>query len=666
MKRAVSILLSAALLLSAGACNRTENQSVQTDGAASAESAVSQAPSQTAETPSSAPASSRAESPSSVAESEPASDPAGPAESSVSEAGTAPEDSSVPEAPIAEAPETAWQPPAYMEAPETVVLGPVRPPQTVQELKALYSSDGEEGKVAVYVNDGTYPVESLVSMAGVMSGGKAPANTGLLDDAKVYPAPKDVLEKQKQAPQPEGTEEYTAIEENEFIAASRERLSTFAVESDTASYSNVRRMIAQGSQVPPDAVRIEELINYFRYDYPDPKAGEPFSVTTEIAPCPWNPDTQLLMVGLQAPKVSFESLKPSNLVYLIDVSGSMYSGDKLPLVKRAFRLLTENLREGDRISIVTYASGDAVVLEGAKGSDQFEIMSAIEKLNAEGSTYGSKGIETAYRIAQENFIEGGNNRVILATDGDLNVGLTTVDELTQLIGEKRESGIFLSVLGFGSGNLKDDRMEALAKNGNGNYYYIDTLLEAKRVLAEEMGGTLATVAKDVKFQLDFNPRKVKGYRLIGYENRLLDAADFMDDTKDAGEIGAGHRVTVLYEIADTDSKQKIPGAKQKDGQHPSFGLDNEWATVKIRYKEPDAQASQELDYTVTAAAVKSHMSDNMNFASAVAQVGMLLRRSQYAGSASYAKVLDQLGGAAQYEDSYKQEFCLLVELLNSK
>lgn len=666
MKRAVSILLSAALLLSAGACNRTENQSVQTDGASSAESAVSQAPSQTAETPSSAPASSRAESPSSVAESEPVSHPAEPAESSASEAGAAQEESSAPEAPIAEAPETAWQPPAYMEVPETVVVGPVRPPQTVQELKALYSSDGEEGKVAVYVNDGTYPVESLVSMADVMSGGKAPANTGLLDDAKVYPAPKDVIEKQKQIPQPEGTEEYTAIEENEFIAASKERLSTFAVESDTASYSNVRRMIAQGSQVPPDAVRIEELINYFRYDYPDPKAGEPFSVTTEIAPCPWNPDTQLLMVGLQAPKVSFESLKPSNLVYLIDVSGSMYSGDKLPLVKRAFRLLTENLREGDRISIVTYASGDAVVLEGAKGSDQFEIMSAIEKLNAEGSTYGSKGIETAYRIAQENFIEGGNNRVILATDGDLNVGLTTVDELTQLIGEKRESGIFLSVLGFGSGNLKDDRMEALAKNGNGNYYYIDTLLEAKRVLAEEMGGTLATVAKDVKFQLDFNPHKVKGYRLIGYENRLLDAADFMDDTKDAGEIGAGHRVTVLYEIADTDSRQKIPGAVQKDRQHPSFGLDNEWATVKIRYKEPDAQASRELDYTVTAAAVKSHMSENMNFASAVAQVGMLLRRSQYAGSASYAKVLDQLGGAAQYEDTYKQEFCLLVELLSGK
>ena len=350
------------------------------------------------------------------------------------------------------------------------------------------------------------------------------------------------------------TEEYNHIEENGFRAVSVSPLSTFAADVDTASYANLRRMILEGQEVWPDAVRIEEMINYFHYDYPEPEENAPFSVSTELTPCPWNPNTVLFRVGLQAPQPDWEAMPASNLVFLIDVSGSMNSPNKLPLVKQAFLLLTENLRPEDTISIVTYASQEAVVLDGVSGDEPEKIQAAIENLNAGGSTAGAAGIKTAYELAEKYFIKGGNNRVILATDGDLNVGVSSEGELTRLIEKEKKSGVFLSVMGFGDGNLKDNKLEALADNGDGNYAYIDSVLEAKKVLVEEMGGTLFTVAKDVKLQVEFNPEHIKGYRLVGYENRLMASEDFADDTKDGGEIGAGHRVTVLYELVPVDSE----------------------------------------------------------------------------------------------------------------
>ena len=411
---------------------------------------------------------------------------------------------------------------------------------------------------------------------------------------------------------------------------------------------------------PADSVRIEEMLNYFRYDYPQPKDGEPFSVSTEISACPWNPDTKLMMIGMQAKKVEESEKKPSNLVFLIDVSGSMDEPDKLPLVKNAFLLLCEELKENDTISIVTYAGYDQVVLEGARGSDSKEIMSAIEDLEAAGSTAGSDGIKTAYKIAKKYFKSDGNNRVILATDGDLNVGITSEGELTRLIKKEKESGVFLSVLGFGTENIKDNKMEALADNGNGNYSYIDSRFEAKKVLSEELGANFFTVAKDVKFQLEFNPKFIKGYRLIGYENRIMDDEDFKDDTKDGGEVGSGHRVTVLYEIVDTDSPMDI-GSDLKY-QSSSVTDSNDLLNIAVRYKEPDSETSQELNYPVTTESIKTEMSDNMKFASAIAETGMLLRDSEYKGNSSYESALSLLNSVSDIkDDTSKLEFLLLVD-----
>lgn len=462
------------------------------------------------------------------------------------------------------------------------------------------------------------------------------------------------------------TEEYSYIEENAFKSVKTQPFSTFAADVDTASYANLRRMILSGEQPPADAVRIEEMINYFSYDYPQPQNGEPFSVTTELAPCPWNDETELLLIGLQAEKPDTESLPASNLVFLIDVSGSMSSPDKLPLVKRAFLLLLENLSAEDRISIVTYASSDAVLIDGADMERKTEIMTAIEDLSAGGSTHGSKGIETAYSLAEKHFIEGGNNRVILATDGDLNVGVTSEGELTRLIREKRESGVYLSVMGFGTGNIKDNKMEALADNGNGNYSYIDTIDEARKVLVEEIGGTLFTVAKDVKLQVEFNPAIVKGYRLIGYENRIMDAEDFADDTKDGGEIGAGHRVTALYEIARVDSAYEIPEVESRYAQARSDAgeqspNENEWLTVNIRYKEPAGSESKLLTYPVDDSAYSDNMSENMSFAAGVAQFGMLLRESDYLGSTELEDVIARLKSLpCVSDDEYKEEFVYIM------
>ena len=411
---------------------------------------------------------------------------------------------------------------------------------------------------------------------------------------------------------------------------------------------------------PADSVRIEEMLNYFRYDYPQPKDGEPFSVSTEISACPWNPDTKLMMIGMQAKKVEESEKKPSNLVFLIDVSGSMDEPDKLPLVKNAFLLLCEELKENDTISIVTYAGYDQVVLEGARGSDSKEIISAIEDLEAAGSTAGSDGIKTAYKIAKKYFKSDGNNRVILATDGDLNVGITSEGELTRLIKKEKESGVFLSVLGFGTENIKDNKMEALADNGNGNYSYIDSRFEAKKVLSEELGANFFTVAKDVKFQLEFNPKFIKGYRLLGYENRIMDDEDFKDDTKDGGEVGSGHRVTVLYEIVDTDSPMDI-GSDLKY-QSSSVTESNDLLNIAVRYKEPDSETSQELNYPVTTESIKPEMSDNMKFASAIAETGMLLRDSEYKGSSSYESALSLLNSVSDIkDDTSKLEFLLLVD-----
>ncbi|MGI6084843.1 MAG: vWA domain-containing protein [Acetivibrionales bacterium] len=457
------------------------------------------------------------------------------------------------------------------------------------------------------------------------------------------------------------TEEYNKIKERGFVAASKEPLSTFSIDVDTASYSNVRRFLQNGQQVPQDAVRIEEMINYFRYDYPKPEGEVPFSAHTEISDCPWNEKSKLLLIGLQGKEIDVSEMPSNNLVFLIDVSGSMYDYNKLPLVKKALIMLVENLRPEDRISIVTYAGNDSVVLEGVSGEEKLKITEEIENLEAGGSTAGARGIETAYMIAKENFIKEGNNRVILTTDGDFNVGVSSEGELTRLIEKKRGEGIYLSVLGFGQGNIKDNKMEALADNGNGNYAYIDSVLEAKKVLVEEMGGTLLTIAKDVKIQVEFNPEKIKEYRLVGYENRMLNNEDFEDDTKDAGEIGAGHRVTALYEIIPVSEGDTIETNDLKYQTSILKGSE-EWLTVQIRYKNPEEETSKLLTYPVDESHIKNQMSGDFAFASAVAEFGLLLRDSQYKGNSSfenvYGRIVNILG---LKDDPYKAEFLDMVK-----
>ena len=467
------------------------------------------------------------------------------------------------------------------------------------------------------------------------------------------------------------TEEYNYVAENSWRNVKTSPFSTFAADVDTASYANVRRMLTRGQEVPVDAVRLEEMINYFHYDYPQPKAGEPFSVTTEMAPCPWNENSRLLLVGLSAKELDTGGRPASNLVFLIDVSGSMDGADRLGLVQRSFKLLCEELQPGDRVSIVTYASSDKVVLDGATGEDRAKICEAIEDLFASGGTNGSAGIQTAYELAEKYFIEGGNNRVILATDGDLNIGVTDQGSLTRLIEEKAKSGVFLSVLGFGWGNLSDARMEALADHGNGNYSYIDSISEARKVLIEEMGGTLFTVAKDVKLQVEFHPEMVKGYRLIGYENRTMVAEDFADDTKDGGEIGAGHQVTALYEVALKGSKQEIPEVESRYGSREGVedagftAASKEYLAVNVRYKEPDGDESKLLVYPVGEESYCEQMSDNLSWAAGVAQAGMLLKKSEFAGTSEMKSVLERMARTdAAGSDEYRKEFLYLFSRAN--
>lgn len=460
------------------------------------------------------------------------------------------------------------------------------------------------------------------------------------------------------------TEEYSYIAENGYKRVADEPLSTFSIDVDTAAYSNIRRMIHQGTPIPADAVRIEEMVNYFDYDYPEPEGDAPFSVTTEYSVCPWNQENNLLLIGLQAKEIDFSNRPASNFVFLLDVSGSMYSDDKLPLVQKAFGMLAENLTENDRVSIVTYAGYETVVLDGESGDHIPAIVDALDSLTAGGSTAGSAGIQKAYELAEKYFIPGGNNRVILATDGDLNVGVTSEGELTRLIKEKKKSGVHLSVLGVGTGNIKDNKMEALADNGDGNYNYLDSVFEAKRVLVDEMGGTLITVAKDVKIQVEFNPAYVAGYRLVGYENRLLNNEDFHNDAVDAGEIGSGHTVTALYEIVPAGSASggnqlKYQTAQKQEGLTDSTEL----LTVSLRYKAPNGDTSKLMSHPVEADSYRKDMSPNLRFAAAVAEFGMVLRDSENKGNATYETVM-QLAEpcVTMWSDGYRKEFLELVRL----
>lgn len=406
------------------------------------------------------------------------------------------------------------------------------------------------------------------------------------DDACILPAhPED------------NTEAYAPIQENVYQSVLQNPLSTFSIDVDTASYSNIRRFLMDGQLPPRDAVRIEEMVNYFPYNYKEPKGKEPFAISSQIADCPWNEKHSLAMVTLKAKDFNTDKKPANNLVFLMDVSGSMNEPDKLPLLKSSFKLLVNQLDEEDKVSIVVYAGAAGVVLDATHGHRKDEILDAIEELDAGGSTAGGEGINLAYKIAKENFVDDGNNRIILATDGDFNVGPSSEKELTKLIEENRKSGIFLSVLGFGTGNLDDRTAELLADKGNGNYAYIDTILEAKKVLVDQIGSTLYTVAKDVKYQLEFNPGKVKGYRLLGYENRLLNDEDFEDDTKDAGEVGAGHVVTAFYELIPADSDEEIPGSDLKY-QTTRVKPSDEWMTIKVRYKEPDGHVSKLIEIPV--------------------------------------------------------------------
>lgn len=466
------------------------------------------------------------------------------------------------------------------------------------------------------------------------------------------------------------TEEYKGAEENTFHGARQHPLSTFSIDVDAASYSNMRRFIQSGQKPPKDAVRIEELVNYFDYDYADPTGDDPFSIYTEIGAAPWNEKHKLVHIGLQGKRISTDNLPSSNLVFLIDVSGSMADADKLPLLKASLKLLIGQLRPQDRVSMVVYAGAAGVVLPSTEGNEKRKILEALDNLEAGGSTAGGAGIRLAYDIARKNFLPNGNNRVILATDGDFNVGESSDAAMEQLIVEKRESGIFLTVLGFGEGNYKDSKMETLADKGNGNYAYIDNILEGQKVLVNEFGGTLFTIAKDVKLQIEFNPSKVKAWRLIGYENRLLRDEDFNNDKKDAGEIGSAHSVTAMYEIIPYGVESEffsVDSLKyQKRELTSSAKESDEWMTIKFRYKEPKGKVSKLIVHPVKAGGDSaSTLSENFRWSAAVAAFGMLLRDSEFVKSYAYQDVL-QLARSARGEDKegYRAEFVAMIKTVD--
>jgi Ca-activated chloride channel homolog len=465
------------------------------------------------------------------------------------------------------------------------------------------------------------------------------------------------------------TEAYSRIDDNEFQRSSTAPLSTFSVDVDTASYSNLRRFLREGKAAPKDAIRIEELINYFTYDYPAPKAGDPFSVTTEVGPAPWAPTHQLVRIGLKAPEIDDRQVPARNLVFLLDVSGSMDDPNKLPLLKQAMGLLIDNLRPEDKVSIAVYAGAEGMALAPTAGSDKSKIRQAVFALEPGGSTNGAAGIQLAYNMAEANLIKNGINRVILCTDGDFNVGTTSEGDLTRLIEKERERGVFLTVLGFGMGNLKDSTMEKLANRGNGNYGYIDSLMEARKLLVKEAGATLVTVAKDVKLQVEFNPALVAGYRLIGYENRMLRNEDFNDDKKDAGEIGAGHSVTALYEIV--PAGVEVPAAKVDDLKYQPNpakpgavgAAGGELMTVKVRYKEPNGATSKLMSQPVKASAGPVALSTDFQWATAIAGFGMMLRESPHRGALTWKQVQALAAGAIGKDvEGYRKQAVELMKL----
>jgi Ca-activated chloride channel family protein len=461
------------------------------------------------------------------------------------------------------------------------------------------------------------------------------------------------------------TEEYARIEDNRFLSVASAPLSTFSADVDRASYSNVRRFINTGSLPPKDAVRIEEMINYFSYGYAEPTGAHPVSITTDVAVAPWNPTHRIVRVGLQTKRIRTEHLPANNLVFLLDVSGSMQPENKLPLVKQAFRLLVNELREQDRVAIVVYAGSAGLVLPSTSGADKEAILGAIERLEAGGSTAGGAGITLAYNIAKQNFVANGNNRVVLATDGDFNVGVSSTADLTRLVEERRAEGTYLTVLGFGMGNIKDNRLEQLADKGNGNYAYVDDLMEAKKVLVTEMGATLFTVAKDVKLQIEFNPTTVQAYRLIGYENRLLQNEDFANDKKDAGEMGAGHSVTALYEIIPVGAKLDVELGKVAPLRYQGAaatprtpGTTGELLFVNVRYKLPADSTSRLMQHA--AINTTAEPSADLRFAMAVAGYGMLLRDSEYRGKLGWDDVL-ALAEKSTDDRKSRLDFVSLVE-----
>ncbi len=531
--------------------------------------------------------------------------------------------------------------------------------------KTTSSGAPENGKPTA---DSAHPSSRLAQEAG------APAEA---DFSTARPQPSSRLAKETGAPaeanfpktllsrpDPEG-ETYNAIQENTFLQAKTSPFSTFGIDVDTASYSNVRRFLNQGQMPPKDAVRIEEMINYFTYDYPQPKGDQPFSVTTEVAAAPWNPKHRLVHVGLQGQRLSTENLPPSNLVFLLDVSGSMNNADKLPLLKSSLQLMVNELNANDRVAIVVYAGSAGLVLPSTPGSQKDTILAALDKLEAGGSTAGGEGLNLAYKVAQEQFIESGNNRIIMATDGDFNVGPSSDADLVKLIEEKREQGVFLTVLGFGQGNLQDAKMEQIADKGNGQFAYIDSLLEAKKALVKELGGTLVAIAKDVKLQIAFNPEQVQAYRLIGYENRVLATQDFDDDSKDAGELGAGHSVTALYEVipAGVKSDTSISETQaEEEAPLPTF-KPNEFLQANLRYKQPQGSKSKLITSSVIDQGLTFQKASNdLQFSAAVAAFGMVLRNSTHKGNATIAQVQNWASQSQGPDlDGYRAEFLRLVE-----
>lgn len=454
-------------------------------------------------------------------------------------------------------------------------------------------------------------------------------------------------------------ETYEVIEEEGYASTWTQPLSTFSIDVDTASYSNIRRYLDDDLLPPRDAVKIEEMVNYFSYDYDTPRGDTPFSINTEIGPCPWNDESRIAMIGLQGLEIERDERPKTNLVFLMDVSGSMDSPDKLPLLKEAFELLTDELGENDRVSLVVYAGASGVVLDGANGDDKSLIMRKINRLDAGGSTAGSEGIQLAYEVALDNFVYNGNNRVILATDGDFNVGITSHNGLETFIENKREEGIFLSVLGFGTGNTDFQTMETLADKGNGHFAYIDSVKEAEKVLVEELTATLYTIAKDVKIQVEFNPNYIKSYRLVGYENRRLANEDFNNDRVDAGDIGAGHTVTALYEIKFFGDGEDIDDLRYQSNEVKN--IENELMFVKLRYKEPQSDVSQLIERAVHTVKLYEEVSDDYMFATSVAEFGLLLRQSDYRGSANFSHIYESLRDSGKvFEDAYKFEFLQLV------